>query len=115
LARHREWRERHGSGAGGQGDGRDGREERGERGEEREAREGKIVWVEKGDRLSPVRVRTGLTDGSVTELLDETLPEGSLVVVDVTSNVKPSGFSLGGGGPPGGGGPGGGGQRRSPF
>jgi len=114
-ARHREWRERHGSGAGGQGDGRDGREERGERGEEREAREGKIVWVEKGDRLSPVRVRTGLTDGSVTELLDETLPEGSLVVVDVTSNVKPSGFSLGGGGPPGGGGPGGGGQRRSPF
>ncbi len=56
-----------------------------------------------------MRVRTGLTDGTVTELVDDALPEGSLVVTDVTSNIKASAFPLGGGG-----GGGGGGQRRGP-
>jgi HlyD family secretion protein len=104
-ARRREWRERHGSGGGG--------EDR----EGREGREAKVVWIQKDDRLSPVRIHTGLTDGTVTELLGDALPEGSLVVVDVTSNTKPGGFSFGGGmgGGMGGGGGGGGGQRRSPF
>ena len=97
AARRREWRERHASGAAGEGS------------EEREAREGRIVWIQKDGRLAPVRVRTGLTDGTVTELVDDALPEGSLVVTDVTSNIKASAFPLGGGG-----GGGGGGQRRGP-
>ncbi len=100
--RRRAWRERHGDGSGsGAGEERD----------EREAKEAKVVWIQDGERLSPVRVRTGLTDGTVTELLGESLAEGALVVIDATSNAKPSGFSLGG---PGGGG-GGGGARRPMF
>jgi HlyD family secretion protein len=93
-----DWRERRGSGSAADG---------GEVGEGRDARDGKIVWVQNGDRLSPVTVRTGLTDGTVTELLDDTLPEGSLVVVDVTSNAKGGGGFFGGGG--------GSGQRRPPM
>jgi HlyD family secretion protein len=41
------------------------------------------VWVENGDFLEPVKVRLGLTDGNVTEILevlDGDLPEGAEVV-----------------------------------
>ena len=110
-SRRHEWRERHGSGSGsGTAEEGSGRGEGHGNGPRSEGRDGKIVWIQQGERLSPVRVHTGLTDGSFTEVLDDVLPEGSLVVVDVTSNVKPA-FSLMGGG----GGGGGGGQRRSMF
>lgn len=104
----RSWRERHGSGSGAEG-----RDEAGGEGREgREAKEGKVLWVQNGDRVSPVFVRTGLTDGTVTELVGDTLAEGTLIVVDVTSTTKGGGFSLTGA--PGGGG-GAGGQRRPPM
>ncbi len=102
----RAWRERQGSGSGAGGPERRGD---GAAGEGRDVRDGKIVWVQNGDRLSPVAVHTGLTDGTVTEVLDDALPEGSHVIVDVTSNAK------GGGGFFGGGGGGTGGQRRPPM
>jgi HlyD family secretion protein len=112
AAQRREWRERHGSGSGAESS--ESRSDDREPKEGHEGREAKVVWVENGERLSPVRIHTGLTDGTVTEVLDDALPEGSKIVVDVTSTAKGGGFSLGGGG---GGGPagGGGGQRRSPF
>jgi HlyD family secretion protein len=101
--RRRAWRERHASG-GGEASGGGALEA-----DEEHEKEAKIVWIQDGERLSPVRVRTGLTDGTMTELLSHSLEEGALVVTDVTSNVKSSGFSIGG---PGGGG---GGQRRPMF
>jgi HlyD family secretion protein len=99
--RRRAWRERHAS----SGSGSEAREP-GDATDE--AKEAKVVWIENGERLTPVRIRTGLTDGSYTEVKGDALAEGALVVTDVTSNTKPSGFSLGGGG-------GGGGQRRPPM
>jgi HlyD family secretion protein len=100
-ARRAAWRERHGSGSGSGGDAAG----------EAEGRDAKIVWVKNGDRVTPVRVHTGLTDGSVTEVFGDRLPEGTLVVTDATSTAKGGGFSLGG---LGGGGGGGAGGSRSP-
>lgn len=39
------------------------------------------VWVKDGDEVRPVRVRTGITDGSFVEIISEGLEEGSLVVI----------------------------------
>jgi HlyD family secretion protein len=100
-----DWRARHGAGSGSGSGEADGHGE----GEGRGSKETKVLWVENGERLSPVTVRTGLTDGTVTELLDDTLPEGSLVVVDVTSSTHGAGAGMFGGGG------GGGGGRRSMF
>jgi HlyD family secretion protein len=63
------------------------------------------VWVLDHGHIAPVTVRTGLTDGTVTELLGDGLQEGAQVVLDVTSTGKGSG-ALGGGS---------GGQRRPPM
>lgn len=54
----------------------------------------KTVYVLKGDVLSPVRVKTGLTDGTTTEIVEGDLAEGDLVVTDSVggpaSTVKPN-------------------------
>jgi hypothetical protein len=55
-----------------------------------------------------VRIKTGATDGTKTEVIEGALTDGELVVIDatVTGGPKPSSSGLLPGGPPrGGGGP----------
>jgi HlyD family secretion protein len=66
--------------------------------------QGRMVWVVRGERPTPVRIRTGISDGTVTEVVSGDLQEGDAVVTDAT----------GSGGGPSGGFPGGG-MRRGPF
>lgn len=69
---------------------------------------GKTVWVLRGERPSPVSIKTGISDGSYTELVEGDLSPGDVVVTD----------AVGGAGGGGGGAPGGspfGGGRRGPF
>ncbi len=40
-----------------------------------------MVWVKEGDEVKPLRVRTGMSDGSFAELLGEQLTEGMEVVI----------------------------------
>jgi HlyD family secretion protein len=65
--------------------------------------QGRTVWVLRGERPSPVRIRTGISDGTVTEVASGDLREGDLVVTDAAG----SGPQQGGGFP--------GGMRRGPF
>jgi HlyD family secretion protein len=65
----------------------------------------------------PVRVRTGITDGTLTEIVGGSLEEGAQVVLgEIDPNAKrPTAMTNPlGGAPPGGGGRGGGGGRRGP-
>jgi HlyD family secretion protein len=39
------------------------------------------VWIKDGEIVRPVRVRTGITDGSNVEIISEELEEGTLVVI----------------------------------
>ncbi|HEX3346405.1 MAG TPA: efflux RND transporter periplasmic adaptor subunit [Polyangiaceae bacterium] len=48
------------------------------------AKETKTVWVMRGSTPQMLTVHTGLTDGTVTEILDGDLKEGDAVVVDST-------------------------------
>jgi len=54
------------------------------------SREGQpgMVWVREGDVVKPVRVRTGLSDGSFAELIGEQLTEGMEVVISAKYDVK---------------------------
>jgi HlyD family secretion protein len=65
---------------------------------------GRTVWVMRGERPAPVRIRTGISDGTVTEVVSGDLHEGDAVVTDASGS---------GGGSQGGGFPGG--MRRGPF
>ncbi len=88
---------------GGNDDGDAGGGERRGRGEAREGREGrdggaegkgprpKQVWVLRGLKLVPVKVETGITDGSYTEITGGKLQEGDLVVTESVETGKPSG------------------------
>ena len=82
------------------------------------------VWLYQDGKLVPIRVRLGITDGQMTELLDgETLDEGTALVTNVTvgnATTRPAASAfppfIGGqpgrfGGPGGFGGGGGGGGR----
>ncbi|HQY63260.1 MAG: efflux RND transporter periplasmic adaptor subunit [Myxococcales bacterium] len=92
-----------------------GRGERGA-GEGRGRASARRLYVLRGAELVAVEVRTGLTDGSATEVLSGDLREGDLVVLDaVARGVKPATTAMPGMGPArgGGGGGGGGGGRRS--
>jgi HlyD family secretion protein len=66
----------------------------------------KTVWVLAGQVPRQVRIRTGTTDGTKTEVVEGALAEGELVIIDatVTGGAKPSSGLLppaprGGGGP----------------
>jgi HlyD family secretion protein len=74
--------------------------------------ESKTVWVMRGAAPQEVTIHTGLSDGTVTEVVDGDLHEGDVVVVDATSADGNSSPSPGPGGP---GGPGGGGGTRRLF
>ena len=87
------------------------------------------VWLFTNKQLKPIRVRTGVSDGTFSELLDGELQEGQEVVVNLTTGLEQQqrpgqqgsqnplmGPQRGGNnnqrGGPGGGGPGGGGRGR---
>ena len=79
------------------------------------------VWMQVNDRLTPVRVRLGITDGQVTELIEGELQEGAELVTAVNTGAEARPVTggvgafpfmtqpIGRGGFPGGGFPGGGG------
>jgi HlyD family secretion protein len=86
------------------------------------------VWVHVDKQLRPVRLRLGISDGQVTELIDGDLEAGAQVVTNVTtgSETRPAiqgfppfmgqpGRGFGGGGNRGGGGGRGGGGRGGGF
>jgi HlyD family secretion protein len=74
-----------------------GQQEAGERGERGER--GKTVYrLEKGKPV-PVKVKTGLSDGTTTEIVEAELAPGDLVVTDTAGGAsKPAAASGGGGG-----------------
>jgi HlyD family secretion protein len=49
---------------------------------------GGTLWVRHGDFVRPVAVKTGLSDGTRTEVSSDDLPEGTEVVVGVTRPVE---------------------------
>jgi HlyD family secretion protein len=51
----------------------------------------RTIWLLKGDRPQPVRVRTGISDGSSTEVVEGDVAPGDLVVTDAAG--PPSGFA----------------------
>jgi HlyD family secretion protein len=54
------------------------------------------VWVLHGERPSPVTIKIGVSDGSVTEVVEGDVKEGDEVVTDVASGGKPGGPTQGG-------------------
>ena len=68
--------------------------------------EKRTVWVLRNDLPSPVRIKTGTTDGSKTEVVEGELQIGDLVISDATlpAGLKPAatGMLPGAGPPPGG-------------
>jgi HlyD family secretion protein len=72
------------------------------RAEAGEPSERRTVWVLRGEKPEPVRVRTGVSDGSMTEVLEGDLREGDAAVTDSSGGGegKPSGMGGGRGGPP---------------
>jgi HlyD family secretion protein len=60
----------------------------GPRGEQADER---TVWVLTGGKPSPVTLPTGVSDGSMTEVLDGGLKEGDLVITEVTGGSDPAG------------------------
>ena len=57
----------------------------------------KTVWVMREDRPAPVTIRAGLTDGSVTEVLEGELREGDRVIVGASGGSPNPAASQGGG------------------
>jgi HlyD family secretion protein len=57
----------------------------------------RTVWVARGERPVPVRVKTGVSDGTLTDVVDGPLQPGDAVVTDATAGgAKPQGGSQGG-------------------
>jgi HlyD family secretion protein len=75
---------------------------------------GRTVWRLEGTEPQPVRVETGVTDGSWTELVSGEVNAGDRLIVGIPREAS-SGAPGGVGGPGGPGGPGGGGMMRRLF
>jgi HlyD family secretion protein len=73
------------------------------------------VWVQDGAYVRPIRLRTGLSDGAVTEVVSDKLAEGTEVIV-ATVRLDRTGGSARGGGTAGAGGTGSGSETpTNPF
>jgi len=48
----------------------------------------RTVWVLRGGKPTPVAIRAGISDGSLTEVLGGDLAEGDLVITDVTGGAE---------------------------
>jgi HlyD family secretion protein len=60
----------------------------------------KFVWVRRGADIQRVRIKTGLTDGSVTEVVEGDLKVGDEVVLDATGGTDAPAAPAQGGRPP---------------
>jgi len=86
-----------GSGPGGQGGGRREGAQAGQGGQGRpegaraEAPDRRTLWVLKDGKPSPQRVRTGISDGTTTEIVEGPVEAGTEVVTDAPA--PPSGFA----------------------
>jgi HlyD family secretion protein len=74
-----------GAGAGGAGRPRGGDE----------ANDKRTVWMNRGGHLESVPVQTGITDGSLTEMVSGGLQPGDLVIIDATADGAASSSSSG--------------------
>jgi len=66
-----------------------------------EAVDRRTLWILRGGQPRGVPVRVGLSDGSLTEIVEGDVKEGDLAVTDVTINAKVN-VSGSGSGPPAG-------------
>jgi HlyD family secretion protein len=57
----------------------------------------RTVWVLREAAPTPVRIRTGVSDGTTTEIVEGELREGDAVVTDASGGERPSGPPQGGG------------------
>lgn len=73
-------------------------------------REQRTVWALRDGTPQPVRIRTGITDGTNTEVVEGELREGDQLIVSASGGAAPA-SSNNRGGSPGGGSPGGGMRR----
>lgn len=62
--------------------------------------EGRALWLLRGGRPERVLVRTGLTDGTVTEVVSGDVNEGDLTIVDATVAGRPATTATTGGASP---------------
>jgi HlyD family secretion protein len=60
----------------------------------------RTVWVLRGEKPEPVRVRTGVSDGSTTEIVEGDLAEGDAAVTDAAGGERGSGGAGARSGPP---------------
>ncbi|HSB21166.1 MAG TPA: efflux RND transporter periplasmic adaptor subunit [Anaeromyxobacteraceae bacterium] len=58
-----------------------------------ETRDQRTVWILRQGKPSPVRIRTGISDGSLTEVAEGEVQPGDLVITDAIG--PPSGFAAG--------------------
>jgi HlyD family secretion protein len=86
-----------GAGGGARAAGRGGRRTAGAGSAATEAPDRKTVWVMRDDKPAPVSIRSGLTDGSLTEVLEGELREGDRVIVGASGGTNPA--ARDGGGP----------------
>jgi HlyD family secretion protein len=49
----------------------------------------RTVWILRGDKPEPVSIRIGLTNGTLTEVVDGPLQEGEPLVVEAINNEEP--------------------------
>jgi HlyD family secretion protein len=63
-----------------------------------DAAEARAIWVLRGNDIRPVSVKLGLSDGTLTEVVEGDLNEGDLVVVDTLGSDSNSPASGGAGG-----------------
>ncbi|MCX5858554.1 MAG: efflux RND transporter periplasmic adaptor subunit [Proteobacteria bacterium] len=52
-----------------------------------EPRDRRTVWVDNGGTPRPVPIKTGITDGSLTEIVEGELKEGDKLITDATSST----------------------------
>jgi HlyD family secretion protein len=71
----------------------------------REGTDRRTVWVLRGKQPEPVHVKVGISDGTVSEIVDGNLQFGDLVIIDASGGTETSRSNAPGGG--GFGGPGG--------
>lgn len=62
----------------------------------------RTLWLQRAGRPESVPVRTGISDGSTTEIVEGEVHEGDVLIVDASTSGQPS-SSSNAGGPPGGG------------
>jgi HlyD family secretion protein len=69
------------------------------RGAINETRDQKTVWRLRGKKPESVKIRTGVTDGSLTEIVEGDIREGDQVITDTNGTTDSSGAPKGGAAP----------------